>query len=103
MQLGLSPGQAIKQFADRSDLEEIRSLGSVLTQAERFGASLVKALRVHAEVLRQKRLHYAEEMAQKAATKILFPTILCIFPGIFIVILGPAVIHVLNMFSTLSQ
>ena len=104
MQLGLTPGHALfKQFADRYDLEEIRSLGSVITQAEKFGASIVKALRVHAEVMRGKRLQQAEEMAQKAATKILFPTILCIFPGIFIVVLGPAVIHVLEMFDKLKQ
>jgi tight adherence protein C len=75
----------------RTDLEEIRSLSSVISQSERFGASLVKSLRVHAETLRLKRQQYAEERAQKAAIKILFPTLLCIFPAIFVVILGPAV------------
>jgi tight adherence protein C len=103
MQLGMTAGEALKKFADRCDLEEIRSLGSVIVQAERFGASLVKALRVHAESLREKRLLHAEEMAHKAATKILFPTLLCIFPGIFIVILGPAVIHAIDIFERLSR
>lgn len=100
MQLGLPAGEAIRQFADRSDLEEIRSLAAVITQAERLGASLSKALRVHADSLRIKRLQAAEEMAQKAAVKILFPTFFCIFPGIFIVILGPAVFQILEMFTS---
>jgi tight adherence protein C len=103
VQLGRSPGEALRQFADRADLEELRSLASVISQAERFGASLVKALRVHAESLRGKRLLHAEEMAQKAATKVLFPTILCILPGVFIVILGPAVIQIVQIFGTLHR
>jgi tight adherence protein C len=94
VQLGRTTGEALRQFGERADLEEIRSLASVIISAERFGASLVKALRVHAETLRDKRLQRAEEMAQKAGTKILIPTLLFIFPGIFIVVLGPAVIHV---------
>jgi tight adherence protein C len=95
--LGLSTGEALREFAERADLEEIRGLASVIVQSERFGSSLVKALRVHAETLRVKRLQRAEELAQMAATKILIPTVLFIFPGIFIVILAPAVIQVLGM------
>src|SRR5207247_8393608 len=78
VQLGQSTGEALRQFANRADLEEIRGLASVIMQAERFGASLVKALQVHADMLRNKRIQYAEEMAQKAAIKILFPTVFCI-------------------------
>jgi tight adherence protein C len=102
IQLGRSTGEALRQFAGRSDLEEIRSLASVVIQSERFGASLVRALRIHAEMLRQKRMQYAEETAQKASTKMLFPTILLIFPGIFIVILGPAAIQIFAMLSRLK-
>lgn len=94
VQLGRSTGEAMRAFGERTDLEEIRNLASIITQSERFGASLVKAMRVHAETLREKRLQYAEEMAQKAATKILFPTLFFIFPGVFIVILGPAAIQI---------
>jgi tight adherence protein C len=101
MQLGRPTGEALRQFGERADLEEVRTLSSVITQSERFGASLVKALRVLAETLRERRLQYAEEMAQKAATKILFPTLFCIFPGVFIVILGPAVIQVMEMMKKL--
>jgi tight adherence protein C len=102
IQLGRSTGEALRQFAERTDLEELRMLSSLILQSERFGASLVKALRVHADGLRQKRLFYAEEMAQKAATKILFPTVLFILPGMFIVILGPAALQIIEMFSHMS-
>ncbi len=103
IQLGRTPGEALRRFADRCDLEEIRTLAVVIAQAERYGASLIKALRVHAETLRGKRLQYAEEMAQKAAIKILFPTLLFIFPGIFIVILGPAAIQLAAMLSNVQR
>jgi tight adherence protein C len=102
IQMGRSAGEALREFGVRSDLEEVRSLSSLITQAEKFGASLVKALAVHAESLRQKRLFYAEEMAQKAATKVLFPTVFCILPAVFIVILGPALIQIFAMFSQMS-
>jgi len=91
VQLGRSPGEALLHFAQRTDLDEARSLSTVIGQSERFGASLVKSLRNHSETLRVRRRQIAEELAQKAATKILFPTLLCIFPAIFVILLGPAV------------
>ncbi len=103
MQLGRPTGEALRHFGERADLEEIRTLASVINQSERFGASLVKALRVHAETLREKRLQYAEERAQKAATYILLPTLLLIFPGVFIVILGPAVVHLIELFRNMGR
>jgi tight adherence protein C len=99
VQMGRTEGEALRQFAERADLEEMRSLAAVITQAERFGAGLVKALRVHAETLRIKRLQLAEEKAQKAATIMLFPTVFFILPALFIVILGPAAIQILEVFS----
>ena len=99
VQLGRSSGEALRQMADRTDLEEIRGLASVILQADRFGASLVKSLRVHAETLRTKRRQRAEEMAQKAGTKILIPTLLFIFPTIYIVVLAPAMIQVMAAFG----
>lgn len=103
IQLGRSAGESLKHFGDRTGLEEVRSLASVVIQAERFGASLVKSLRVHADTLREKRKQRAEEQAQKAATFMLFPTLLFIFPGIFVVILGPAVIQISEMFARMKQ
>ena len=102
VQLGRSEGEALRHFADRCDLEEVRSLSSVITQAERFGASLAKSLRVSADTLRTRRLQRAEEQAQKAATKMLFPLVFCIFPGIFIVILGPAAIQIVDMLAKMG-
>jgi tight adherence protein C len=103
MQLGRPVGDTLREFANRSDLDEMRSLAAVVTQAERFGASLAKALRVHATALREQRLQRAEEMAQKAAIKILFPTLLFIFPGIFLVILGPGAIQIMEMFNQINK
>jgi tight adherence protein C len=101
IQLGLSAGEALRKFADRCGLEETRSLASVVLQAERFGASMVKMLRVHADMLRLRRLQRSEEMAQKASVKILFPTLVCIFPAIMFVYLGPAAIQIKNLFTRL--
>jgi tight adherence protein C len=102
MQMGLSAGAAMKKLAERCDLEEVHNLASVLLQSERFGAGVVKALRLHADMARQERQQKAEEMAQKAAVKIIFPTLLCIFPAIFIVILGPAAYQIAGMVSKMK-
>jgi tight adherence protein C len=96
VQLGRSPGEALRHFGDRTDLEEIRTLAAVIIQADRYGAGLVKSLRIHAETLRLKRRQHAEERAQKAGLKIIFPTALFIFPAMFVVILGPALIRILG-------
>ena len=102
IQLGRSPGEALRHFGDRTDLDEIRTLAAVIVQADKYGAGLVKSLRVHAETLRLNRRQYAEERAQKAGLKILFPTILCIFPAMFVVILGPAVIRIMASFAEIG-
>ncbi len=94
IQMGRSPGEAMRQFAQRFDLEELRSLSAVIVQAEQFGTSVTKALNVYAESMRLKRHQRAEEKAQRAVVHVLFPTLLCIFPGIFIVLLGPAAIQI---------
>ena len=99
IQLGRSPGDALHHFGQRTDLEEAISLASVVGQSERFGASLVKSLRTHSETLRIKRRQKAEEKAQKASTKILIPTLLFIFPAVFIILLAPAVFQVMAMFA----
>ena len=99
IQLGVSVGEALRHFAERTDLEEALSLSSVITQSERFGASMVKSLRSHSETLRSKRKQKAEECAEKAATKILIPTLLFIFPAVFIVLLAPAAFEVQALFT----
>jgi tight adherence protein C len=99
IELGLSPGTAFKKFADRCRLTDVRDLAAIIQQSERFGASVTKALRIYADGARAERQMRTEEMAQKAAVKILFPTLLCIFPAIFIVLLGPAAYQLRQLFS----
>ncbi len=103
VQLGRSVGDALRQFAIRADLEELRSLSAVILQSEKFGASLVKALRVHAETLRMRRVTHAEEMALKAVVKMLFPMVLFIMPALFIAILGPSGIMILDTLGSAAQ
>jgi tight adherence protein C len=102
MMLGVSIGEGLRKMAARTDLEDLRNLASVIVQSERYGTSVVKALRIHADTLRQQRQQRAEESAQKASVKILFPTLLCIFPAVFIVILGPAIYQLLDAFSRMK-
>lgn len=92
--MGLSPGEALRKFADRFDLEEIRSMAGVVLQAQQYGSSLVDAMTVFAESMREKRAQYAETRAQQAVVKIIFPTMLCIFPALFLVVVGPAAIQI---------
>jgi tight adherence protein C len=101
IQMGCSTGEAIRLFGQRCDLEEVRSLAAVILQTEKYGASLTKALRVHADSLRIKRMQRAEELAQKAVIKVLIPTILFIFPALFLVILGPAAIQVMDLLRSM--
>ncbi len=100
IQLGRSPGEALNHFGRRSDLEDVISLASVVTQSERFGASLVKSMKTHSDGLRVKRKQKAEEKAQKASTKILAPTLLFIFPAVFVILLAPAVYQVLDVLKS---
>jgi tight adherence protein C len=102
VQMGYSSGEALRSFSERFDLEELRSLASVVQQAERFGASIANALRVHADSLREKRFQRAEEMAQKAVVKLVFPTVFCIFPALFVVLVGPALFRIFEMFDRLA-
>jgi tight adherence protein C len=103
IQLGRTTGQALRQFANRFDIEEIRSMASVVYQAERFGASVTQALQVHADTLRLKRYQRAEALAQKAPVKLIFPTVLCIFPALYIVLMTPAFIQVFEALNEIGS
>ncbi len=94
IQMGTTTGKALKNLALRFDIEELRSLASVIEQSERFGASVSAALKVYAESLRIRRMQTAQSRAQRAAVMLLFPTILCIFPALLVVILGPAAFEI---------
>lgn len=103
VQLGSPLGDALRTFGVRTDLDDIRNLSAAIKNAERFGSSMVKTLRTFAETLRIRRQQRAEEMAQRAGTKILFPTLLFIFPAIFLIILGPAVIQLVEVMQNMRN
>ncbi len=88
-----SRAHALRSFAARTQVDAINSLTSVLIQTERFGVSLTRTLRIHAEALRRKQQLRAEELAGALPVKLLFPLIFFIFPAIFVVLLGPAVVQ----------
>ncbi len=99
LRAGVAREQALKNLVSRTGVEEIRGLVSALAQSMRFGTSIGNTLRVFAEDLRDKRMQKAEEEAAKLAVKMMFPLAFCFFPGIFVVILGPAVISIYQALS----
>jgi tight adherence protein C len=96
---GCPRADAWKHMADRCDEEAIRNLVSVLVQAEQFGTSVARTLRVHSDILRSKRVQQVEEMAAKTTIKILFPLVVFIFPVLFLVTIGPAMILMMESFQ----
>jgi tight adherence protein C len=103
VQLGHKLADSLLKFGNRSDLPELQNLAAVVMTAEKYGSSMTRTLEKFSESLRLKRQQYAEAMAQKAATKILFPTLLFIFPAILLVILGPAMIQVMQVLGNLNN
>ena len=87
--------------ADTKSRNRMAALAAILIQADRFGTSIAQSLRVHADTARKKRQQRAEEMAAKTTIKLIFPLVLCIFPTIFVVILGPALIGIVRSLSGL--
>jgi tight adherence protein C len=98
---GSARADAWKHFADRTGVDVVRNLVSMLIQSEQFGTSVAKTLRVHSDTLRTKRVQEIEEKAAKLSVKLLFPLVLFIFPSLFVVVLGPAVIMMADSFKDL--
>ena len=90
--------EAFKNFAERTKVEDVRSLVSMLVQTDRFGTSLGLALRTHAETSRTKRRQRAEEKAAKLGVKLLFPLVFCLFPAFYLVVLGPSMLRIFRHF-----
>jgi tight adherence protein C len=88
--------EAFKNFAARTGVEDVRSLVAMLVQTDKFGTSIAQALRTHAEVSRTKRRQRAEERAAKLGVKLVFPLVFCLFPALYVVVLGPAVIKIME-------
>ncbi len=97
LRAGASRTNALKNLALRIGLEEIDGLVSMLIQSDRFGTSMAESLRVHSETLRNNRRLKAEELAAKLPVKILLPLIFCVFPSLLTVLMGPAVINIMQI------
>lgn len=96
---GTSREEALRNLGERTGMQDITSLVGMLIQTEKFGTSVAQALRVHAETMRVKRRQRAEEAAAKTTIKLIFPLVFCIFPAMFVVILGPALIEIYKALS----
>lgn len=99
---GVQREAALRDLAQRTGLEDIRGLVGLLTQSMRLGTGVAETLRIYSEEFRDKRMQQAEELAAKIGTKMIFPLVICLFPGFFVVILGPAILRILATFGRLS-
>ena len=98
---GIPSATALANLAERTGLEDMRGLVSLLAQSIRFGTSVADTLRIYAEEFRDRRTQAAEEQAAKIGTKLVFPLIFCLWPSFFLVAIGPAMIGVLKAFGRL--
>ena len=96
---GRPRADAWKNMAERTGVDNVRNLVTVLVQSEQFGTSIAKTLRTHSETLRTQRIQKVEELAAKTTIKLIFPLVLFIFPSLFLVVLGPAAIMMSESFS----
>ena len=102
-QMGLSRSEALHNLALRTDIPEMKSLTAILIQAERFGTSIAQAVRTHADSMRVKRSQQAEERAAKTAVKLILPLVMFIFPALFVVLAGPAMMKLFETLTTVSM
>ena len=95
--------EAWKHMGERTDVDSVRHLVTMLVQSEQFGTSVAKTLRVHSDTLRTKRIQTVEEKAAKLSVKLVFPLALFIFPSLFVVALGPAIISMIDSFKLFNK
>lgn len=99
MRAGKLRKDALKNLSMRTDVDEVNNLVTLLIQTDKFGTSIGQALKVYSDTMRTQRFQRAEEKAAKIPVKLLFPLIFFIFPSLFVVILGPAVINIFRAFK----
>ena len=99
---GTPRAEALMRFAERTRVDEVRSLVTLLIQTDRYGTGVAQALRVEADLLRTRRHQRAEERAGKANVKLVIPLVLCLFPAFYILTLGPALLRVVRMFMSVT-
>ena len=98
---GIPGAQALKHLAERTGLEDVQGLVSLLGQSIRFGSSVADTLRVYSEEFRDRRSQAAEEQAAKVGTKLMFPLTFCLWPSFFLVAIGPVIVGILRTFGKL--
>lgn len=96
LQVGRARVDVLHELGSRTGVDDLRSLAAILIQADKFGSSIAQALRVQSDAMRTRRRQIAEEKAAKTAVKMIFPLVFFIFPGIFVVLVGPAAITVIR-------
>ncbi len=96
LQMGRPRREVLHDLGVRTGVDDVRSLAAILIQADRFGSSIAQALRVQSDSMRTRRKQIAEEKAAKTAVQLIFPLVLFIFPGIFVVLVGPAAISIMQ-------
>lgn len=99
IRVGRDRDEALRNLAERTGVDDLRSLVAMLIQTDKFGTSIAKAIRAFSDSLRTKRRQRAEQAAQKAAVKLLFPLACFLFPTLFIALLGPAALQLIDTFS----
>ena len=103
LRAGKARAEALRNLADRTGVEDLSSLVTMLIQTDKFGTSVAQSLRVYSETLRTKRRQRAEEAAAKTGVKMVFPLVFCIFPAIWIVTIGPAAIRFVTVLFPLIE
>jgi len=96
LQMGKPREEVLNELGDRNGVDDLRTLASVMIQVDKFGTSVGRALRVQSDTMRVRRRQLAEEKAAKTAVKMIFPLVLFIFPGVFVVLVGPAAITMIR-------
>lgn len=96
LQMGRPRHEVLHELGARCGVQDLRTLATVLIQADKFGTSVAQALRVQSDSMRIRRRQLAEEKAAKTAVKLIFPLVLFIFPGIFVILVGPAAVHMIR-------
>jgi tight adherence protein C len=99
MQIGAGRAQALRALAARTTVTDLRTFVTAVVQAGELGVPIAGVLREHAREMRLRRRQRAEELAQKVPIKILFPVLFCLFPSLFVVILGPGVLQIMDAFA----
>ena len=100
MGAGMDNRTALQELANRTGIEEMRSLVSTLQQAMRYGTSISETLRVYSEEMRNKRLEAAQEQAAKVSIRMMIPVALCMLPAVLVIVMGPSLINLLKLMGS---